>query len=407
VALAAGHWLIFVGGCCGVCRWVEGLLTRAHELFPAGGGGGAQLPTAGGGSVPGAPQGAGGLGDGVLRAPGSYQQAQTGAAGLDEQLQAAAAQGGAIGAHGRLASGLIRDQARTTAATLMPLANSPAGAQLMAAAMDQHLSAMQTQLGSTKTQYQAVSATLQHVSAGYQALSGGAKDAPPAVPLDSKTWKPGDPVPGSPASPPVAADPRNPFIGDPRFGYWKDYVPAPYTGATPPPPPTQHLPFDGPPGGPTGFYTPGRTWIGDNEAPFAAYQEQYRFRIAGEDLTSYTRVGADGQPQRWVAYTYEAQHFQNVSLNGDVWAKTPPSPSEGTLGGVATGGIGGLSLPPRIGPWEPITPAQIATLSAANPTVRYYVPDLCGGQFAFVNGVATGGNDPGPIAPSIIAAPPG
>ena len=379
----------------GVAEFVAGvdrLLTRAHDLFPAGGEGG-QLPTSGGGSVPAAPDGGSGLREGVSRAAGSYQQAQTGAAGLDEELQQAAAQGAAIGQQGRVASGLLRDQALTTAASLMPLAKSPAGAQLIMAAMDQHLSAMQGQLSSTKSQYQAVSATLQQVAAGYQTLSNGAKDSPPT--------DPNNPLP------PVATDPRNPFIADPRFGYWKDYVPPPYTGATPPPPTPQHVPWDGPAGGPTGFYTPGKTWVDDNAAPFAAYQEQYRFRIAGEDLTSYTRVGPGGQMQRWVAYTYEAQKFQNVSLNGDIWVKTPSEPSQGTLGGVTTGGIGGLTVPPKIGPWQPITPAQIATLSAANPTVNYYVPDPCGEQFAFVNGVATGGNAPGPITPSIIAAPPG
>lgn len=210
-----------------------------------------------------------------------------------------------------------------------------------------------------------------------------------------------------PGVPPVATDPRNPFIGDPRFGYWTDYVPPPYTGATPPPPAKQHVPWvDGPAGGPTGFYTPGKTWIDDNAAPFAAYQQQYKFRINGEDLTSYTQVGPGGQMQRWVAYTYEAQEFQNVALNGDIWAKTPPDSTQGTLGGVTTGGIGGLSVPPKIGPWQPITPAQIATLSAANPTVKYYMPDPCGEQFSFVNGSPIGGNAPGPITPSMIAGPP-
>jgi hypothetical protein len=106
-------------------------------------------------------------------------------------------------------------------------------------------------------------------------------------------------------------------------------------------------------------------------------------------------------------YSYEAQKFQNLSLNGDIWVKTPPEPSQGTLGGVTTGGLGGLTVPPSIGPWQPITPAQIATLSAANPTVNYYLTDPRGEQFAFINGVATGGNTPGPITPSIIAAPPG
>ena len=171
---------------------VDRLLTRAHDLFPAGGEGG-QVPTSGGGSVPAAPDGGSGLQGGVSRAAGSYQQAQTGAAGLDEELQQAAARGGAIGQQGRVASGLIRDQARAVAASTTPLAKSPAGAQLIMAAMDQHLSAMQGQLQSTKSQYQGVSATLQQVAAGYQTLSNGAKDSPPAVPLDSSNkWKPGD-----------------------------------------------------------------------------------------------------------------------------------------------------------------------------------------------------------------------
>ncbi|WP_239657268.1 hypothetical protein [Mycobacterium riyadhense] len=171
---------------------VDRLLSRAYDLYPAGGEG-APLPTSGGGSVPASPEGAGGLGVGVTRAAGSYQQACIGAAGLDQELQQAAEQGGAIGAQGRLGSGVIRDQARAVAASTEMLGRTPAGAHLIMAAMDQHLSAMQGQLQTTKTQYQAVSATLRQTAAGYQTLAGGAKDAPPAVPLDSANrWKPGD-----------------------------------------------------------------------------------------------------------------------------------------------------------------------------------------------------------------------
>lgn len=392
---------------------VDRILTRAHDLYP-GGGDGAPLPTSGGASVPASPQGASGLHVGVTQAAGSYQQTCSGAATFDQELQQAAEQGGTIGAQGRFGSGVIRDQARAVAAATRPLAKSPAGARLIMAAMDQHLSAMQGQLQTTRTLNQAVTATLHQTAAGYQGLSNGTKDSPADPTIRAAGWRPGEPLPASPASqpppgiPPVATDPRNPFIGDPRFGYWQDYVPPPYTGSTPPPPPTQHRPWvDGPEGGPTGFYTPGRTWIGDNDAPFAAYQQQYKFRIAGEDLTSYTQVGPGGQMQRWVAYTYEAQEFQNVKLNGDIWVKTPAGPSTGGVGGVTTGGIGGIAIPPKIGSWQPITPAQIAVLSAANPSVHYYMPDPCGLQFSFVNGVPTGGNEPGPITPSIIAGPPG
>ncbi|MEE6140838.1 hypothetical protein SKC41_31690 [Mycobacterium sp. 050128] len=90
---------------------VDRMLSRAHDLYPASGGG-ASLPSSGQGSVPASPEGVGGLPSGVTRAAGSYQQARAGAAGLDRELQAAAEQGEAIGAQGRASSGVIRDQAR-------------------------------------------------------------------------------------------------------------------------------------------------------------------------------------------------------------------------------------------------------------------------------------------------------
>lgn len=171
---------------------VDRLLSRAHELFPAGGAGGA-LPSSGDVAVPGSPEGGSGLRAGVVRAAGSYQQARSGAAGLDGELAQSAEEGAQIGAQGREASGLIRDQARTSAAALLPMARTPAGAHLLMATMDQHLAAMQDQLQTTKTQYQAISAGLRQTAAGYHTLTDGAKDSPPAAPLDSSDkWKPGD-----------------------------------------------------------------------------------------------------------------------------------------------------------------------------------------------------------------------
>ena len=87
---------------------------------------------------------------------------------------------------------MIRDQARTSAAALAPLGNSAAGARLIVATMDQHLAAMQGQMQTTTTQNQALATQLRQVAAGYQTLSQGAKDSPPAVPLDSTTGEPGD-----------------------------------------------------------------------------------------------------------------------------------------------------------------------------------------------------------------------
>lgn len=209
--------------------------------------------------------------------------------------------------------------------------------------------------------------------------------------------------------PKPAIDPRNPFVGDERFGYWQDVIPPPYVGKTPPPPWTGHRPLhDMPAGGPTGFYVPGgKTWADDNAAPFAYAQEQYHFRISGVDFTNYTRTDPiDGHRQQWIQYTYEAQKFSQVNLGGEIWAPKGPNEITGELGGVSTGGLAGINPPPKIGGWEPITLPQIATLSAANPTVQYYMPGGCGGQFTFVNGTATGGMEQAPIIPSLIAGPP-
>lgn len=153
---------------------VDRLLTRAHDLFPAGGADERLVTSRGGGSVPAAPpEGVSGLRVGVSGAARSYQQAQTGAAGLDEELQQAAEQGDVIGEQGRAALGVIRDQARAVSAATGSLGGDPVGARLIMAAMDQHLSAIQGQLESTKSQYQGVSAMLRQVAAGYQTLSGG------------------------------------------------------------------------------------------------------------------------------------------------------------------------------------------------------------------------------------------
>jgi hypothetical protein len=267
--------------------------------------------------------------------------------------------------------------------------------------MDQHLAAMQGQMQTTTAQNEGLALGLRQVAAGYRELAGGqAKDSPPAAPLDSPTGQ-GEPKP--------AIDPRNPFVGDERFGHWQDVIPPPYVGNTPPPPWTGHRPLQGPPwmeGGPTGFYSPGgQTWADDNAPPAAYLQEQYNVRISGEDYTPYTRM-VDGHQEQWVQYSYEAQKFTRVSLGAEIWAPKGPNELTGELGGISTGGLAGLNPPPRIGPWQPITLPQIASLSAANPTTPYYMPDGCGGQFKFVNGTATGGvMAPPPVLPSMIAGP--
>lgn len=201
------------------------------------------------------------------------------------------------------------------------------------------------------------------------------------------------------------ADPTDPFVGDERFGHWEDVPPPPpYTGANPPPLKPQYRPF--PPdtpaknGGPTEWYVPGKSWIGDIDPPLVQHQEQYKFRIAGQQATTTTRmVESNGvmREQRWVQNVYEAQH--------NTWWKV-----DGTIPVKGEGGWkeGGISIPtmPSFGPWEKMPLNQVAVISANNPTVQFYIPDGCGGQFTFEGGVPVGGysgKPPNPIP--IMTAP--
>lgn len=207
----------------------------------------------------------------------------------------------------------------------------------------------------------------------------------------------------------VQPDPRNPFVGDERFGHWQNVTPPPYTGAAPPAPWTGHKSMEGFPGkgpaGPSGFYVPGgKTWADDSAAPMMYGTEQYRFRISGEDYTSYTRM-VGGQQQQWVQYTYDAQRYTQVNLGANAWAPKGPNEITGELGGVMTGGLGGITPPPKIEGWKPMSLPQIASLSGANPAATYYIPNGCGGQFTFSGGVPVGGIAPPPTAPSMIAGP--
>ena len=105
-----------------------------------------------------------------MAAGGAYQQARAGTDGLDEGSGQAVTDGGAVGAQGRAASGLIRDQARAVGAATAALGRSPAGAQLIMATMDQHLAAMQRQLDQTTVQNRLLALRLRELAAGYRGI---------------------------------------------------------------------------------------------------------------------------------------------------------------------------------------------------------------------------------------------
>ncbi|OBJ10891.1 hypothetical protein A5625_10510 [Mycobacterium sp. 1465703.0] len=290
----------------------------------------------------------------------------------------------------------ITDQTRALAQTA-PAARSPAAQRSLLQGLRTQVSAANAVVNTTQQQSTTLAGQIRALD--YQ--GGGASDPDNHIQLvDDKHGAP------NPAVPPTAIDPRNPFVGDYRFGYWQDVVPPPYVGKEPPPPWTGHRPItDGPVGGPTGFYVPGgKTWADDSAPPIADLEEQYHFRISGVDYTGYTRTDpVDGHRQQWVQYTYEGQRFGRLNLGGSIWAPKAPNEITGELGGVSTGGLAGINPPPSIGPWKPMSLPQIATLSAANPSVQFYMPNDCGGQFSFINGSPVGGPAPPPVTPSIIA----
>jgi cell wall-associated NlpC family hydrolase len=142
---------------------------------------------AGRGSVAVAPGGDSSLTGGATAAGGAYQQAQAGTDGLDEGSGQAVTDGGAVGARGRAASGLIRDQARAVGAATAGLGRSPAGAQLIMATMDQHLAAMQRQLDQTTAQNRLLALRLRELAAGYRAIGSAGMGGMPLSGLGGLT----------------------------------------------------------------------------------------------------------------------------------------------------------------------------------------------------------------------------
>jgi hypothetical protein len=65
---------------------------------------------------------------------------------------------------------VIRDQARAVGAASATLGRSPAGAQLVMAAMDQHLEAMQRQLDQATAQNRLLALRLRELAAGYRGI---------------------------------------------------------------------------------------------------------------------------------------------------------------------------------------------------------------------------------------------
>ncbi|QRY51169.1 EspA/EspE family type VII secretion system effector [Mycolicibacterium septicum] len=168
-------------------------------------------------------------------------------------------------------------------------------------------------------------------------------------------------------------DPANPQYGNPAYGQWETISTSP-TGPWPPLD-LKYRDFEDSPlkiGPTTGLYVPKQSWITNEDAPLAQYREGYRFQLAGTQPTDVTRlVNQDGQwqVQRWVSNVYEYQRNTSTSAGGD-FAGLPP--------------IQNIDRE-----WKPITIPEINSLSATNSTVKYYLPDGCGGSVTMLGGVPT------------------
>lgn len=277
----------------------------------------------------------------------------------------------------------------------------PAGQRMQLAIAHRGLEQLREIVEQSSAESQSIAESLRGLSDEYRALDnhrlGGTPSAENLSTFHGVDLK--SDIPDGPLVPTPPVDPANPFVGDQRFGHWEPVIAPPHTGSTPPPLTRQYRAFpDGTPlkiGGTTGWYTPGRNWAAD--APYAQFQEQYRFRIAGVEATTYTRmVDQNGrqQQERWVQNVYEYQRNTQMSFSGDVSVRGKD------------GDLAGLPSPPRIDyEWKPIGPNDIAALSARNADITYYLPDGCGGQFTYQGGVPLGGMSGLPPAPPTMTRP--
>lgn len=227
----------------------------------------------------------------------------------------------------------------------------------------------------------AINAALRELVATDSRVAGRVEEA--AAGLGAVTFAESDTgvLPESPPAPPRAGqpvDPTDPYVGNENLGHWENVGPPPrYVGVTPPPLTAEHRPFrDDLPirtGPSTGMYTPGKTWLNDEDEPIIHAQEAYSFRIAGTRATTTTRmVKPNGrwQQQRWAANVYEAKRHSAA-----VWGND----------------LAGLGQAQEFNqPWKPISLTEISRLSARNAGTTYYLPDGCGGTVEFNAGVADG-----------------
>jgi len=147
---------------------IDRLLARGEALFPevdqaiefnfGATPGGARTPPAGGAA----------LADRLEEAHGQWARQHGALQHLDEQGTQIVAAAVAAAAEGRAAVQRLREQARAQVDAMMPVAESPAGTQLVVSPLDQIVGQVQQHVAASRRAYTDAAAQLRELAAGYR-----------------------------------------------------------------------------------------------------------------------------------------------------------------------------------------------------------------------------------------------
>lgn len=146
---------------------IDRLLARGAELFPEGEQSVALVtPLAGAAAPPGGAEAAGRLGDAVAQ----WGQRCSALQRLDERGAQIVATAAGAAVEGRAAVQRLREQARAQVNAIMPVADTPAGARLLVATLDQILAQLQQHVAASKQANAGVAAQLRDLAIAYQGI---------------------------------------------------------------------------------------------------------------------------------------------------------------------------------------------------------------------------------------------
>jgi hypothetical protein len=154
---------------------VDGLLAAGQSVFESSTGR-ARLSGSGEQPIP-PPPTKSGLSLGLTGSRSDYQQNWRTVTGLDADTDGQGGAGRSENERARSAATTVRDTARAQADAILPSTRSPAGARLLASAMDERLEAMQREIDIAKAQHRLLATRLRQLAGAYRMT---ASDVPTA-----------------------------------------------------------------------------------------------------------------------------------------------------------------------------------------------------------------------------------